>query len=128
MAGSDRVAGALGRTLLLTGVSLTSVMLLCSFGAVFGFDRVFVAFHLVAFAGRDWILPADSLTVALFPERFFLNGARLYGCWLGLATVAVWLSTSLVRGRRLRRKGRRACGPVDGRKNSRLDQMVSGRL
>ena len=50
-----------------------------AFWAIFGFDRLFILFHLVSFSNELWILdPAKDYLIMLFPEGFFYDAA-LFG-------------------------------------------------
>ena len=55
------------------------LVLLLAFWAVFGFDQLFLLFHLVSFSNEFWILdPAKDYLIMLFPGGFFYDAA-LFG-------------------------------------------------
>lgn len=98
----------LERSARLTAVLLASTVVIGLLGLALGFDSGFVALHRIVFADGNWILPPESLTIALFPRSFFVAGAQLYGLWIGLAATALGtLSWTLQRmARRRARRGR----------------------
>jgi len=55
------------------------LVLFLAFWAVFGFDQLFLLFHLVSFSNEFWILdPAKDYLIMLFPGGFFYDAA-LFG-------------------------------------------------
>ena len=55
------------------------LMVALAIWAFFGFERLFILFHLVSFTNEYWILdPARDYLIRLFPEGFFYDAA-LFG-------------------------------------------------
>ena len=55
------------------------LMVALALWALFGFDRLFILFHLVSFSNEYWILdPARDYLIRLFPGGFFYDAA-LFG-------------------------------------------------
>ena len=53
-------------------------MLLAGVGSLVGFDRLFLAFHLISFANDLWQLdPTRDYLLAMFPEAFFFDATML---------------------------------------------------
>ena len=54
------------------------IVLLAGLGSLVGFDRLFLAFHLVSFANDLWQLdPTRDYLLAMFPEAFFFDATML---------------------------------------------------
>ncbi len=76
--------------------TLGLVVILALF-SVFGFERLFILFHLVSFTNEFWILdPSRDYLIMLFPESFFYDAAMFgFGAvliqtlFLGSATFGV---------------------------------------
>ena len=59
-------------------------MVAVGLGALVGFDRLFLAFHLISFSNDFWqLVPWQDNLIAMFPQGFFLD-ATLF---IGLASV-----------------------------------------
>lgn len=59
------------------GVTL-GIVLLAGVGSLVGFDRLFLAFHLISFANDLWQLdPTRDYLLAMFPESFFFDATML---------------------------------------------------
>ncbi len=57
-------------------VATVGIMVILTLGAVFGFDQLFLLFHLVSFSNEYWILdPAKDFLIMLFPTPFFYDVA-----------------------------------------------------
>jgi integral membrane protein (TIGR01906 family) len=55
------------------------LMVILALWAFFGFERLFILFHLVSFTNEYWMLdPARDYLIRLFPEGFFYDAA-LFG-------------------------------------------------
>ena len=55
------------------------LMIILALWAVFGFEQLFLLFHLISFSNQFWILdPARDYLIMLFPEGFFYDVA-LFG-------------------------------------------------
>ena len=54
------------------------IVLLAGIGSLAGFDRLFLAFHLVSFANDLWQLdPRRDYLIAMFPQAFFFDATML---------------------------------------------------
>ena len=61
------------------------LVLLVGVAALFGFDRLFLAFHLVSFANDLWQLdPRRDYLIAMFPQAFFFDATM----FIAIATIA----------------------------------------
>ena len=59
------------------GVTLALVVL-AGLGALVGFDRLFLAFHLVSFSNDFWQLdPRTHYLIAMFPQGFFFDATMM---------------------------------------------------
>ena len=59
------------------GVTL-SLVVLVGLGALVGFDRLFLAFHLISFSNDLWQLdPRRDYLIAMFPQGFFFDATML---------------------------------------------------
>ncbi len=77
----------LGRALAGGGALTLGLMAALGLGTLFGFDRLFLAFHLVSFDNMLWVLnPATDRLIVMFPQGFFFLSALL------MAGVAVALA------------------------------------
>jgi integral membrane protein (TIGR01906 family) len=106
----------LERVVMLGGLATLGLVGLAGVGALVGFDRLFLAFHLVSFSNDLWQLdPRTDYLIAMFPERFFFDatmwiaGSTVLG---GLVLTAVPLALRWRRGRKARREA--AQSPVAG--------------
>ncbi len=73
-----------------SGVTL-ALMLALWLGTLFGFDRLFLQFHLISFANDFWLLdPAKDYMIMLFPRGFW-HDVTLF-CALGTAAAAIILA------------------------------------
>ena len=71
------------------GVTL-GLVLLVGLGALVGFDRLFLAFHLISFSNDLWQLdPRRDYLIAMFPQGFFFDATMLIA--LGVVVEAVIL-------------------------------------
>lgn len=60
--------------ILIYGSSASLMFLIILFlWSVFSFDTLFFLMHLLLFPQGNWMFPADSLLIILFPERFFFD-------------------------------------------------------
>lgn len=59
--------------------------------ATAGFDRIFIAFHELAFTNDFWLLPETSSLIQLFPEQYFMTYFLLALCGSVLAAVCLLL-------------------------------------
>ncbi len=75
----------LGGLYTLLGIVLLSLTLL-------GFSYVFTIFHQIFFTNDLWLLPANSLLIQMFPERFFIESTKqilLYSLIFSLLSIAL---------------------------------------
>ena len=68
----------LGRLLRWSGGVILGLVLLVGLGSLVGFDRLFLAFHLISFSNDLWQLdPRRDYLIAMFPQGFFLDATLL---------------------------------------------------
>ncbi len=81
------------------------IVLLAGLGSLIGFDRLFLAFHLISFANDLWQLdPSRDYLLAMFPEAFFFDATMLIAIAASVqALVLVAISVALPRLWRPRR-------------------------
>ena len=77
------------------------IVLLAGIGSLAGFDRLFLAFHLVSFANDLWQLdPRRDYLIAMFPQAFFFDATMLIAVAASVqATLLVAVSVALPRTR-----------------------------
>ena len=64
----------LGGALLGGGVLTLALMVALGLGALFGFDELFLQFHLISFTNDLWLLdPARDYLIMLFPQGFWYD-------------------------------------------------------
>ena len=69
---------ALARLLALGGGATLALAVIVGLGAVVGFDRLFLAFHLISFSNDLWMLdPRRDYLIAMFPQGFFFDATML---------------------------------------------------
>ncbi len=62
--------------MILYGASASLIFLIVLFlWSVFSFDTLFFLMHLILFPQGNWMFPAGSLLITLFPEQFFFDMA-----------------------------------------------------
>jgi integral membrane protein (TIGR01906 family) len=62
----------------LSGLATLGLMLLVGLSSLIGFDRLFLAFHLVSFSNDLWQLdPNTDLLIAMFPQNFFFSATMI---------------------------------------------------
>lgn len=70
-------------------IVLGGVAMMCGLFAL-SFESYFLKFHAVMFTSRNWLLPADSATVRLFPPQYFFDFLLVYTALvLGMAALLV---------------------------------------
>ena len=68
----------LGRLLRWSGGATLALVLLIGLGSLVGFDRLFLAFHLISFSNDLWQLdPSRDYLIMMFPQGFFLEATLL---------------------------------------------------
>ena len=74
------------------GAATVGLVVIVGLGSLVGFERLFLAFHLVSFSNDLWQLdPRTDYLIAMFPEGFFLDATL----WIAGSTV---LEAALVLG------------------------------
>ena len=83
------------------------IVLLAGIGSLAGFDRLFLAFHLVSFANDLWQLdPRRDYLIAMFPQAFFFDATMLIAISASVqALVLVAIAAALPRWWRPRASG-----------------------
>ena len=87
--------GPLARYAALGGGFTIGLVVLVGLVAMVGFDRVFLAFHLLSFSNDLWQLdPRTDYLIAMFPQAFFFDATML----IALSTIggAVLLTAPFV--------------------------------
>ena len=60
------------------GILTLALVGIVSIGALVGFDRLFLLFHLISFSNDFWQLdPRRDYLIAMFPQRFFFDATML---------------------------------------------------
>ena len=60
------------------GILTLALVGIVSVGALVGFDRLFLLFHLISFSNDFWQLdPSRDYLIAMFPQRFFFDATML---------------------------------------------------
>lgn len=74
------------------------LMLLLGAGALFGFEPLFLGFHLVGFRNFLWVLDPSDYLLRMFPEGFFRDAAlwgtliiTIEAVLLGIIATGLWL-------------------------------------
>ena len=77
----------------LGGVATLGLVVVVGLASLVGFDRLFLAFHLVSFSNDLWQLdPARDNLIAMYPEGFFFDATML----IALSTIVEALLLSVV--------------------------------
>ena len=62
----------------LTGLFTIIAFVALSLLMFFGFDRLFIAFHLISFSNDLWQLdPSRHMLIAMFPQNFFFDATLI---------------------------------------------------
>ncbi len=82
------------------GLATLGLAALVGLGSLVGFDRLFLAFHLVSFSNDLWQLdPRRHMLLAMFPQGFFFDATMLIALLTvaeaGLLAFAGWLQRRL---------------------------------
>lgn len=73
-----RFVPSLARYMAMGGGVTLALVLLTGLGALVGFDRLFLAFHLVSFSNDFWQLdPRTHYLIAMFPQGFFFDATMV---------------------------------------------------
>ena len=66
------------------GFLTLGIIAIVGVGSLAGFDRLFLAFHLISFSNDFWLLdPSRDYLIAMFPEGFFLDAT----IWIAGSTI-----------------------------------------
>jgi integral membrane protein (TIGR01906 family) len=77
----------------LGGAATLGLVVAVGLGSLVGFDRLFLAFHLISFSNDLWQLdPARHNLIAMFPEGFFFDATM----WIAGSTIVEALFLSLI--------------------------------
>ena len=77
----------------LGGAATLGLVVVVGLASLVGFDRLFLAFHLVSFSNDLWQLdPARDNLIAMYPEGFFFDATML----IALSTIVEALLLSVV--------------------------------
>ncbi len=90
--------------LLIWGGAVTLVLVtIVGLGSIFGFERLFLAFHLISFSNDLWQLdPRRDYLIAMFPQGFFFDATMLIAASIVLQAVAlVAIPAYLMRRRKI---------------------------
>jgi len=84
------------------GAATVGLVVVVGLGSLIGFDRLFLAFHLVSFSNDLWQLdPRTDYLIAMFPEGFFLDATLwIAGSTVLEAAVILGVSVLFLRSRR----------------------------
>jgi len=62
----------------LSGLATLGLVVLVGLSSLIGFDRLFLAFHLISFSNDLWQLdPNTDLLIAMFPQNFFFSATMI---------------------------------------------------
>ena len=91
----------LGRLLRWSGGITLGLVLLVGLGSLVGFERLFLAFHLISFSNDLWQLdPRRDYLIAMFPQGFFLDATLLIALAIIVQAAAlVVIPTYLIKSR-----------------------------
>ena len=91
------------------GVVTLVIVGVLGIGSLIGFDRLFLAFHLVSFANDLWQLdPSTDYLIAMFPQGFFLDATL----WIAGSTILGAAFLMVIPTALLRRSARRSMPEV----------------
>ena len=78
------------------GGATLALVVLAGLASLVGFDRLFLAFHLVSFANDLWQLdPSTDYLIAMFPQGFFFD-ATMWIAGLTIAEAAALVAAGIV--------------------------------
>ena len=99
-------APSFGRLLIWGGGVTLALVGLVGLGAMTGFDRLFLAFHLISFSNDLWQLdPRRDYLIAMFPQSFFFDATMLIALTVILQAVALVAIPAILLKRRERGAG-----------------------
>ncbi len=88
----------LGSRLRWGGELTLGLVVLIGVGALAGFDRLFLAFHLISFSNDLWQLdPRRDYLIAMFPQGFFFDATMLIALAVVVGAAILVVVPSLVR-------------------------------
>ena len=86
----------------LTGLFTIIIFVTLSLLMVFGFDRLFIAFHLISFSNDLWQLdPRRHMLIAMFPQNFFFDATLMVAGLTVIESVILIVLRPLVRRLRI---------------------------
>jgi len=81
----------LGRALGYGGMATLALFILLAFAVALGFDRLFLAFHLMSFPNLLWVLdPRRDRLIMMFPEGFFFQATLFIAAATILEALLLW--------------------------------------
>ncbi len=93
------------------GLVTLGLVVVVGIGAVIGFDRLFLAFHLISFSNDLWQLdPTRDMLLIMFPQGFFLDATL----WIVGSTIVQALALSAYPVVRFMRGVMGTSAPVEG--------------
>ena len=91
--GRRRSLSRLGRYISIGGLVTLGLVLVVGLAALAGFDRLFLAFHLVSFSNDLWQLdPSRDYLIAMFPEGFFFDATMVIAVFTVVEALFLWLA------------------------------------
>ena len=95
-----RFAPSCGRLLGWGGWVTISLLIIVGLAMTVGFDRLFLAFHLISFTNDLWQLdPRRDYLIAMFPEAFFFTATVLIIISIAFLAVALIVISWIIRKR-----------------------------
>ena len=93
------------------GAVTLALVVVVGLAALVGFDRLFLAFHLISFTNDLWILdPRRDVLLMMFPQGFFFEATM----WIVGSTVVEAVILTIYPVVSWLRRRRAAAGPVEG--------------
>ena len=117
LVGRRSFAPRLARYAAMGGMLTLGFVVLVGLASLVGFERLFLAFHLVSFSNDLWLLdPRTSYLLAMFPEAFFFDATMLIAgsTVLGAALLAAPAAVLWWRPRAERRAAHRLASSRQG--------------
>ena len=106
-----RFAPILARLLAWGGGATLALAGIVGIAAVFGFERLFLAFHLISFSNDLWQLdPRRDYLIAMFPEGFFFDATMLIAISILTQAAALAIVPPVI-ARMMRRRSESAAAP-----------------
>ncbi len=113
-------APVLARLLAWGGGATLALAVAVGIGAVLGFDRLFLAFHLISFSNDLWMLdPRRDYLIAMFPQGFFFDATMLIALSVVAQAALLTAAPPLAAATARRKKSPRADNRAERRRASR---------